>query len=139
METFGIFELLDALSAAPAHSDAPAVPAGRAADRLGEYSGFNAPAGGTADGFADDRAYGGRTGSPVSETPAGGAAVGFEGNSGFNTPAGAAANGSGGHSDIGGRADKAAAPSPSGSPAPQALESFLKRHDALSKRADKKK
>lgn len=120
METFGIFELLDALSSAPAGG----APAGGAADRLGEYSGFHAPAGGAADGFADDRAYGGRTGSPVSETPAGGAAGGLADKRTSDGSAG------GGNARTG---------TPAPSPVPQALESFLRRHDALSKRADKKK
>lgn len=121
METFGIFELLDALSSAPAGG----APAGGAADRLGEYSGFNAPAGGAADGF--------------------------ERNSGFErSSAGAAAPAAPASEAAGGLADKrtsdgsagggnARTGTPAPSPAPQALESFLRRHDALSKRADKKK
>ena len=85
MERFGIFELLDALSSAPARENAPA-------NYLTEEDG--APAGGAADGSADNRA-------------------------------------SGGHPNI----DGTAVPSP----APQALESFLRRHDTVSKKVDKKK
>lgn len=58
--------------------------------------------------------------------PAGEAAGGSAG----NRASGGAAKGTGGNSDGG-----AAVPSP----APQALESFLRRHDTVSKKVDKKK
>ena len=128
MERFGIFELLDALSSAPARENTPA-------NYLTEEDG--ASAGGATGGLAGNRASGGRTGSSVDEAPAapageaaapaGGAADG----SADNRASGGAAKGTGGHPNV----DGTAVPSP----APQALESFLRRHDTVSKKVDKKK
>ena len=116
MERFGIFELLDALSSTPPYSNADG-PADHAAEKDGAPA---APAGEAAGGLAGNRASGKRTDSSVNEAPASGTA-----------PAGGAAEGTGGNSDKGGNSVP--------SPAPQALESFLKRHDAVSKKVDKKK
>ena len=134
MERFGIFELLDALSSAPARENAPA---NYLTEEDSAPAAPAAPVGGATGGLAGNRASGGRTGSSVDEAPAapageaaapaGGAADG----SADNRASGGAAKGTGGHPNV----DGTAVPSP----APQALESFLRRHDTVSKKVDKKK
>ena len=111
MERPGIFELLDALSALP--------PAGA---RKGEETGAESP-------IKED-------GLPPAAPPAGGAAGGVKERAAKEMlPSArphpeAAADGTNGGGD--------ATPGTARSSGPQALESFLKRHAALAKKAEKK-
>ena len=120
MERFGIFELLDALSSAPARENTPA---NYLTEEDGAPAAPAAPVGGATGGSS------GNSGTPAggAAAPAGGAADG----SADNRASGGAAKGTGGHPNV----DGTAVPSP----APQALESFLRRHDTVSKKVDKKK
>lgn len=129
MERFGIFELLDALSAlpregadqraeagqkTPAEEDRlwrAAPPSGGAA-RSGDTEKAPFPDGGTAHGREDSASP--ATGESASSAP--------------NAPGGRTAHDPAPNAP-GGRAAH--------DPAPKALESFLKRHDALSKKAEK--
>ena len=115
MERFGIFELLDALSALPREGADQRAEAGRKTPAKEDRSGRAAPpSGGAARGGVGAKA-------PLSD---GGTARGREDGTSPAAGEGASPNACGGRT--------------SHDPAPKALESFLKRHDALSKKAEKK-
>ena len=127
MERFGIFELLDALSALPREGADQRAEAGQKTpaeeDRLWRAA---PPSGGVARSGDTEKA-------PLSD---GGTARGRE--DGTSPAAGESAS----PNAPGGRTAHDPAPNaPDGraahDPAPKALESFLKRHDALSKKAEK--
>ena len=129
MERFGIFELLDALSALPREGADQRAEAGQKTpaeeDRLWRAA---PPSGGG----------GRRGGTEKAPLPGGGGAPPPPGRSVF-PPAGEGTS----PNAPGGRTAHDPAPNaPDGrtahDPAPKALESFLKRHDALSKKAEKK-
>ena len=116
MERFGIFELLDALSALPREGADQRAEAGQESPAKEESLWRAPPEGGGARGGVGAKA-------PLSD---GGTARGREDGT---SPA----------------AEEGASPAPKApdgraahDPAPKALESFLKRHDALSKKAEKK-
>ena len=130
MERFGIFELLDALSALPREGADQRAEAGQKTpaeeDRLWRAA---PPSGGAARSGDTEKA-------PLSD---GGTARGRE--DGTSPAAGEGASPAPKAPD--GRTAHDPAPNaPDGrtahDPAPKALESFLKRHDALSKKAEKK-
>lgn len=114
MERFGIFELLDALSALPREGADQRAEAGQKTpaeeDRLWRAA---PPEGGAARSGDTEKA-------PLSD---GGTARGREDSASPATGESASPNAPGGRT--------------SHDPAPKALESFLKRHDALSKKAEK--
>ena len=128
MERFGIFELLDALSALPREGADQRAEAGQESPAKEESLWRAAPPeGGAARGGVGAKA-------PLSD---GGTARGREDGTSPAAGEGASPNAPGG------RAAHAPAPNAPGGrtahdPAPNALESFLKRHDALSKKAEKK-
>ena len=128
MERFGIFELLDALSALPREGADQRAEAGQESPAKEERLWRAAPPeGGAARGGVGAKA-------PLSD---GGTARGREDGTPPAAGEGASPNAPGG------RAPHGSAPNAPGSrtahdPAPNALESFLKRHDALSKKAEKK-
>ena len=122
MERFGIFELLDALSALPREGADQRAEAGQKTpaeeDRLWRAA---PPEGGAARGGVGAKA-------PLSD---GGTARGREDGA---SPAPNAPGGRTAHDPAPNAPDGRTAHAP----APKALESFLKRHDALSKKAEKK-
>ena len=128
MERFGIFELLDALSALPREGADQRAEAGQESPAKEERLWRAAPPeGGAARGGVGAKA-------PLSD---GGTARGREDGTSPAAEEGASPNAPGG------RTSHDPAPNaPDGrtahDPAPKALESFLKRHDALSKKAEKK-
>ena len=115
MERFGIFELLDALSALPREGADQRAEAGQKTpaeeDRLWRAA---PPSDGAARSGDTEKA-------PLSD---GGTARGREDGASPAAGEGASPKAPGGRS--------------AHDPAPKALESFLKRHDALSKKAEKK-
>ena len=116
MERFGIFELLDALSALPREGADQRAEAGQESPAKEERLWRAAPPeGGAARGGVGAKA-------PLSD---GGTARGREDGS-FSPAAGE------------GTSPNAPDGRTAHDPAPKALESFLKRHDALSKKAEKK-
>ena len=128
MERFGIFELLDALSALPREGADQRAEAGQESPAKEESLWRAAP---PSDGAARS---GDTEKAPLSD---GGTARGRE--DGTSPAAGESAS----PNAPGGRTAHDPAPNaPDGrtahDPAPKALESFLKRHDALSKKAEKK-
>ena len=115
MERFGIFELLDALSALPREGADQRAEAGQESPAKEESLWRAAPPeGGAARGGVGAKA-------PLSD---GGTARGREDGTSPAAGEGASPNAPGGRT--------------AHDPAPKALESFLKRHDALSKKAEKK-
>ena len=130
MERFGIFELLDALSALPREGAANRAEAGQESPAKEERLWRAAPPSGGAARSGDTEK------APLSD---GGAPHAREDGS-FSPAAG---EGTSPAAPPDGRAAHDPAPNaPDGrvshDPAPKALESFLKRHDALSKKAEKK-
>ena len=128
MERFGIFELLDALSALPREGAGQRAEAGQESPAKEESLWRAAPPSGGAARSGDTEK------APLSD---GGTAHGRE------DSASPAAEESASPNAPGGRAAHDPAPKAPGGrtshdPAPKALESFLKRHDALSKKAEKK-
>ena len=127
MERFGIFELLDALSALPREGADQRAEAGQKTpaeeDRLWRAA---PPEGGAARSGDTEKA----------PFPDGGTAHGREDGTSPAAGEGASPNAPGGRT-----AHDPAPNAPDGrvshDPAPKALESFLKRHDALSKKAEK--
>ncbi len=114
MERFGIFELLDALSALPREGADQRAEAGQESPAKEERLWRAAP---PSDGAA-------RSGDTEKAPPSdGGTARGREDGTSPAAGKGASPNAPGGRT--------------SHDPAPKALESFLKRHDALSKKAEK--
>ena len=152
MERFGIFELLDALSALPregadqraeAGQESPAkeerlwraAPPSGGAARSGDTEKAPLSDGGTARGREDGA-------SPAAGEGASPNARGGRTSHGREDSASPAAEESASPNAPGGRAAHDPAPKAPGGrtshdPAPKALESFLKRHDALSKKAEK--
>ena len=127
MERFGIFELLDALSALPREGAAQRTEAGQESPAKEESLWRAAPPEGGAARSGD---------TEKAPFPDGGTARGGVGTS----PAageGASPNAPGGRTAHD-PAPKALDGRTAHDPAPKALESFLKRHDALSKKAEKK-
>ena len=127
MERFGIFELLDALSALPREGADQRAEAGQESPAKEERLWRAAPPSGGAARSGD---------TEKAPFPDGGTARGRE--DGTSPAAGESAS----PNAPGGRAAHDPAPNaPDGraahDPAPKALESFLKRHDALSKKAEK--
>ena len=128
MERFGIFELLDALSALPREGADQRAEAGQESPAKEESLWRAAPPeGGAARGGVGAKA-------PLSD---GGTARGREDSASPAAEESASPNAPGGRT-----AHDPAPNAPDGraahDPAPKALESFLKRHDALSKKAEKK-
>ena len=141
MERFGIFELLDALSALPREGADQRAEAGQESPakeerlwRAAPPSGGAARSGDTEKApFPDGRTARGREDGT---SPAAGESASP------NAPGGRTAHDPAPNAP-GGRTAHAPAPNAPGGraahdPAPKALESFLKRHDALSKKAEKK-
>lgn len=130
MERFGIFELLDALSALPREGADQRAEAGQESPAKEESLWRAAPPeGGAARGGVGAKA-------PLSD---GGTARGREDGTSpaaeeGASPAPKAPDGRAAHDP----APKAPDGRTAHDPAPKALESFLKRHDALSKKAEKK-
>ena len=127
MERFGIFELLDALSALPREGADQRAEAGQKTpaeeDRLWRAA---PPSGGAARSGDTEKA-------PLSD---GGTARGREDGTSPAAGEGASPNAPGGRTSHD-PAPKAPDGRTAHDPAPKALESFLKRHDALSKKAEK--
>lgn len=128
MERFGIFELLDALSVLPREEADQRAEAGQESPAKEERLWRAAP---PSDGAARS---GDTEKAPLSD---GGTARGREDGTSPAAGEGASPNAPGG------RTSHDPAPNAPGGrtahdPAPKALESFLKRHDALSKKAEKK-
>ena len=128
MERFGIFELLDALSALPREGADQRAEAGQESPAKEESLWRAAPPSGGAARSGDTEK------APLSD---GGTARGREDGTSPAAEEGASPNAPGGRT-----AHDPAPKVPGGrtahDPAPKALESFLKRHDALSKKAEKK-
>ena len=120
MERFGIFELLDALSALPREGADQRAEAGQESPAKEESLWRAAPPSGGAARSGDTEK------APLSD---GGTARGREDSASSNAPGGRTAHDP---------APKAPDGRTAHDPAPKALESFLKRHDALSKKAEKK-
>ena len=128
MERFGIFELLDALSALPRERADQRAEAGQESPAKEESLWRAAPPeGGAARGGVGAKA-------PLSD---GGTARGREDGTSPAAGEGASPNAPGGRTAHG-PAPNAPGGRTAHDPAPNALESFLKRHDALSKKAEKK-
>ena len=129
MERFGIFELLDALSALPRAKEP--FHARKTANE--EFSPPSAPFNGSAEDPAPPRGGKTREPAPFDGRNEKGAAppeeMGALRSSAPNAPDGRAAH------DPAPKALDGRAPH---DPAPKALESFLKRHDALAKKVEKK-
>ena len=129
MERFGIFELLDALSALP-HAEEP-FHARETANE--EFSPPSAPFNGSAEEPAPPRGRKTREAAPLdgrNETEL----APPEEKGALHSSAPKAPDGRAAH----GPAPKAPDGRAAHGPAPKALESFLKRHDALAKKAEKK-
>ena len=128
MERFGIFELLDALSALPREGADQRAEAGQESPAKEESLWRAAPPEGGAARSGDTEK------APLSD---GGTARGREDGTSPAAGEGASSNAPGGRT-----AHDPAPNAPDGrtahDPAPKALESFLKRHDALAKKAEKK-
>ncbi len=127
MERFGIFELLDALSALPREGADQRAEAGQESPAKEESLWRAAPPEGGAARSGDTEK------APLSD---GGTARGREDGTSPAAGEGASPNAPGGRTSHD-PAPKAPDGRTAHDPAPKALESFLKRHDALSKKAEK--
>ena len=127
MERFGIFELLDALSALPCEGADQRAEAGQESPAKEERLWRAAPPSGGAARSGDTEK------APLSD---GGTARGREDGTSPAAEEGASPNAPGGRTSHD-PAPKAPDGRTAHDPAPKALESFLKRHDALSKKAEK--
>ena len=127
MERFGIFELLDALSARPREGADQRAEAGQESPAKEESLWRAAPPEGGAARSGD---------TEKAPFPDGGTAHGREDGTSPAAGDGASPNAPGGRTSHD-PAPKAPDGRTAHDPAPKALESFLKRHDALSKKAEK--